>query len=51
MQDHINLLIKWLGCQKLSATSNKFNTALTYAGNRQDILMTYLAIFNRLFRV
>lgn len=26
----------------MSATSNKFNKALTYARNRQDILMTYL---------
>ena len=34
--------IKWLGGQKPSATSNKFNKALSYARNRQDILMTYL---------
>ena len=26
----------------LSASSNKFNKALTYARNRQDILLTYL---------
>lgn len=38
----VEAFIKWLGCQKLSATSNKFNKALTYARNRQDILMTYL---------
>ena len=35
-------LIRWLGGQKPSSTSNKFNKALTYARNRQDILMTYL---------
>lgn len=34
--------IKWLGGQKPSPASNKFNKALTYARNRQDILMTYL---------
>ena len=34
--------IRWLGQQKLSSTSNKFNKALTYARNRQDTLMTYL---------
>ena len=34
--------IKWLGQQKMSATSNKFNKGLTYARNRQDILMRYL---------
>lgn len=38
----VEAFIKWLGCQKLSAASNKFNKALTYAGNRQDILMAYL---------
>ena len=38
----VEAFIQWLGCQKLSATSNKFNKALTYARNRQDILMTYL---------
>lgn len=38
----VEAFIKWLGGQKLSATSNKFNKALTYARNRQEILMTYL---------
>ena len=38
----VEAFIRWLGGQKLSATSNKFNKALTYARNRQDILMTYL---------
>lgn len=38
----VEAFIKWLGVQKMSATSNKFNKALTYAWNRQDILMTYL---------
>lgn len=38
----VEAFIKWLGVQKPSATSNKFNKALTYARNRQDILMTYL---------
>lgn len=38
----VEAFIKWLGGQKMSATSNKFNKALTYARNRQDILMTYL---------
>ena len=38
----VEAFIKWLGGQKLSSSSNKFNKALTYARNRQDILMTYL---------
>lgn len=38
----VEAFLKWLGNQKVSATSNKFNKALTYARNRQDILMTYL---------
>ena len=38
----VDAFIKWLGQQKMSASSNKFNKALTYAQNRQDILMTYL---------
>lgn len=38
----VEAFLKWLGSQKVSATSNKFNKALTYARNRQDILMTYL---------
>lgn len=38
----VEAFIKWLGVQKPSSTSNKFNKALTYARNRQEILMTYL---------
>lgn len=38
----VEAFIKWLDQQKLSASSNKFNKALTYARNRHDILMTYL---------
>lgn len=38
----VEAFIKWLNGQKPSATSNKFNKALTYARNRQDILMAYL---------
>lgn len=38
----VEAFIKWLGGQKPSSTSNKFNKALTYARNRQEILMTYL---------
>ena len=38
----VEAFIKWLNGQKPSANSNKFNKALTYARNRQDILMTYL---------
>ena len=38
----VEAFIKWLGGQKMSATSNKSNKALTYARNRQDMLMTYL---------
>lgn len=38
----VEAFIKWLGGQKPSSTSNKFNKALTYARNRQDILMMYL---------
>lgn len=38
----VEAFIKWLSGQKPSATSNKLNKALTYARNRQDILMTYL---------
>lgn len=38
----VEAFTKWLGGQKPSSTSNKFNKALTYARNRQDILMTYL---------
>jgi len=38
----VEAFIKWLGQQKASATSNKFNKALTYTRNRQNILMTYL---------
>lgn len=38
----VEAFTKWLGGQKPSSASNKFNKALTYARNRQDILMTYL---------
>ena len=38
----VDSFIKWLDQQKMSASSNKFNKALTYARNRQDILLTYL---------
>ena len=38
----VDAFIKWLDQQKMSASSNKFNKALTYARNRQDILLTYL---------
>lgn len=38
----VEAFVKWLGQQKPSATSNKFNKALTYARNRKEALMTYL---------
>lgn len=38
----VEAFIRWLGQQKPSSTSNKFNNALTYARNRQETLMTYL---------
>jgi len=38
----VEAFIKWLSGQKFSSASNKFNKALTYAKNRQDILMMYL---------
>lgn len=38
----VEAFMKWLGQQSPSATSNKFNKALTYACNRQECLMTYV---------
>ncbi len=38
----VEAFMKWLGQQSPSATSNKFNKALTYVRNRQECLMTYL---------